>query len=319
MKKIQIIYFLATALTALLVAGCKDDDFENGKIQSVDNQGVDQNIISTSVTATSNSEFIAYSVDALTTESEINLIPVSLTARSTAEHDIHVKMVVFLDSLNSYNKAHKTSYVMPGGAGTPAFTLVDDGVVTIPQGSSVGYLKIRTITNDYFGNTSYAFAYRIESVEEAGYTISGNHNFGIAAVIPKNDYDGLYFYGPGKVERFTGGTPNTGDALQGDFTQLDNAPLVTTGKYSLSFKPIWADNSGGVGGIDGTTITIDPAAQPDGKHLVTMASSSNSSLKNIPGENNDYDPATKTFRLAFKWGTANGRTIRTQLKFIKPR
>ncbi|HEY9005933.1 MAG TPA: DUF1735 domain-containing protein [Ohtaekwangia sp.] len=319
MKKISINYFFAGALLLLGVAGCKDEDFENGKIQSVDNQGHDQNMISTAVTATSNSEFIAYSVDASTTESEIQLIPVVLTAKGTASQDIHVKFVPALDSLESYNVANKTAYIMPGGEGTPAFTLLDDGVATIPKGSSVGYLKIKTVTNDYFGDDQYAFAYKIESVQESGYSISGNHNFGIAAVIPKNDYDGLYLYGPGKIERFTAGTPNTNDPLQGDFDSLDDAPLVTTGKYSLLFKPIWADNSGGVGGIDGTTITIDPVAQADGTHLVTMSSKSNPSLMNMPGQVNKYDPKTKTFLLAFTWGTANKRNLWTKLTFKEPR
>jgi hypothetical protein len=319
MKKISINYFFVSVLLLLGVAGCKDEDFENGKIQSVDNQGNDQNIISTAVTATSNSEFIAYSVDALTTESEIQLIPVVLTAKSPASRDIHIKFVPALDSLDSYNDAHHTAYIMPGGAGTPAFTLLDDGVATIPKGSSVGYLRIKTVTNDYFGDEQYAFAYKIESVQESGYTISGNHNFGIAAVIPKNDYDGVYTYGPGKIERFTGGVPNTNDPLQGEYESLDDAPLVTTGKYSLLFKPTWADNSGGVGGIDGTTITVDPVAQANGKHLVTMSSSSNPSLVNMPGEVNEYDPATKTFTLAFTWGTANKRNLWTQLTFKEPR
>jgi hypothetical protein len=320
MKNINMRYFFAIAFFTLVVVSCKDEDFEDGTFQSVDNHGKDQNIISTAVTATSNSEFLANAVVPTTETSVINLIPVVLTAKDPASQDIHVTFVAAPDSLDSYNEANETEYIMPGGAGTPAFTLVDGGVVTIPKGSSVGYLKIQTVTNDYFGDDQYAFAYKISSVQEPGYTISGNHNFGIVAVIPKNEYDGIYHYGPGKVERFTAGAPNPPtDLLQGEFTELDDAPLVTTGKYKLGFQPIWADNSGGVGGIDGTYITIDPVVQANGKQLVTMASKGNPSLKNIPGEPNDYDPATKTFRLAFMWGTANQRTIRTQLKYLKPR
>lgn len=319
MKKINIKYLLVTALMMLAVASCKDEDFENGKIQSVDNQGKDQNMISTAVTATSNSEFIAYSFDATTTPTDIQLIPVVLTAAGTASQDIHVKFIPFPDSLDSYNEAHETEYVMPGGAGSPSFTLLDGGVAVIPKGSSVGYLKINTTINDYFGDTQYAFAYKIESIQEAGYSISGNHNFGIAAVIPKNDYDGVYAYGPGKVERFTAGAPNPPtDVLQGPFTSLDDRDLVTTGKFTLAFTPLWASGDG-VGGIDGTYITIDPTVQGNGKQLVTMACQTNPSMKNIAGEDNYYDPATKTFKLAFEWGTANKRTIRTLLTYKHPR
>src|SRR5439155_176237 len=83
-------------------------------------------------------------------------------------------------------------YVMPGATGTPAFTLANDGIVTIPAGKTVGYLSINTASADYFGATSYAFAYQIESVQESGYPISGNNYAGIVAIIPKNKYDGKY-------------------------------------------------------------------------------------------------------------------------------
>jgi hypothetical protein len=318
MKKLNMRYIFALATLILTVAGCKDDDFDNYKIQSVDNHGKDQNMVSTAVTATSNSEFIAYSVDASTDEGEIQLIPVVLTAKDVASRDIHVKFVPAPDSLDAYNAANETAYIMPGAEGTPAFTLVDDGVATIPKGSSVGYLKIKTVTNDYFGDNQYAFAYRIESVQEPGYTISGNHNFGIAAVIPKNDFDGSYELGPGKVERFTAGTQNVGDPLQGDFTDLGPVNLVTTGKYTLAFGPLWATGDG-VGGIDGTYIQIDPTPGPDGKFPVSMHSLSNPTLTNTAGEENSYDPATKTFQLAFHWGSANKRTYKATLTYVGPR
>jgi hypothetical protein len=318
MKKLNMRYIFALALLILAVAGCKDDDFDNYKIQSVDNHGKDQNMVSTAVTATSNSEFIAYSVDASTDEGEIKLIPVVLTAKDVASRDIHVKFVPAPDSLDAYNTANETAYIMPGAEGTPAFTLLDDGVATIPKGSSVGYLKIKTVTNDYFGDNQYAFAYRIESVQEPGYTISGNHNFGIAAVIPKNDFDGVYELGPGRVERFTAGTQNVGDPLQGDFTDLGPVNLVTTGKYTLAFGPLWATGDG-VGGIDGTYIQIDPTPGPDGKFPVSMHSLSNPTLTNTAGEENSYDPATKTFQLAFHWGSANKRTYKATLAYVSPR
>jgi hypothetical protein len=191
MKNINFKSFFTVTLMALAVMGCADKDFEDGKIQSVDNHGVDQNMISTAVTAASSSQFFAYAVDASASEAEYSLIPVVITSANPTSHDIHVTLVPALDTLDSYNTANGTSYVMPGDPGTPAFTLVDNGVVTIPAGKSVGYLKIKTTSADYFGSTSYAFAYRIASVKE-GNPISGNNNFGIVALIPKNKYDGLY-------------------------------------------------------------------------------------------------------------------------------
>lgn len=279
-------YFFVSALLLFGVMGCKDEDFENGKIQSVDNKGNNQNIISTAVTATSNSEFLANAVDASTDESEINLIPVVLNSNIAASQDIHVKFVTALDSLESYNTRKETNYIMPGDVGTPAFTLVDDGLVTIPKGSYVGYLKIKTVTNDYFGDTQYAFAYKIESVQEPGYTISGNHNFGIVAVIPKNAYDGLY-RAKGKLE----GHPSASGPI--DFAGFK---MVTSGQFTIVFNAVYGKT--GIFGVE-VEATVDPAT-----NLVSLKETDNSSAAlAFSDPTNHYDPATKTFFLKFGWGT----------------
>lgn len=320
MKALNFKSFFTFAITAIVAVGClKDSDFESGKIQSVDNHGQDQNMISTAVTTGSSDQFLANAVDASTTPVVINVIPVVITSAGPATHDIHVTMVPALDTLASYNAANGTNYVMPGAPGTPAFTLVDDGVVTIKAGQTVGYLQIQTTTADYFGSTQYAFAYRISSVQE-GNPISGNNNFGIVAIIPKNAYDGVYSYGPGKVERYTAGVINSGDALMGPFDSLPDAPLVTTGLHTLAFVPLWT-SGGGIAGIgSNVTLTVDAAAQPDGTFNVTVTDAvALGPMKNIPGEVNNYNPNTKTFTLAFTWGTANVRKIWTKLAYKKPR
>jgi hypothetical protein len=152
------------------------------------------------------------------------------------------------------------------------------------------------------------------------YTFTGNNV--LMQVVVKNQWDGVYGFGPGEIERFTGGAKNgADDPLHGKFTTLADRNLVTRSANEVYFTPLWA-TGGGVGGIDGTYIIIDPVAQPDGKHKVTMASETAAALMhNITDEKypNTYDPATKTFKLAFEWGTANKRTFRTELKFKKSR
>jgi hypothetical protein len=232
MKKLDMRYIFALALLILAVAGCKDDDFDNYKIQSVDNHGKDQNMVSVAVTATSNSEFIVYAVDASSDAADMQIIPVVLTAKDPAPHDIHIKMVPAPDSLESYNEANETSYVMPGAGVGPAFTLLNDGVVTIPKGKSVGYLTINTATNDFFGDDQYAFAFKIESVQESGYTISGNHNTAIAVVIPKNQYDGVY---ENNITTSGWSAYGISDNTPGDYGQLE---LVTSGATSVGINNI---------------------------------------------------------------------------------
>lgn len=151
------------------------------------------NIISTAINSDGVWEATPLAVEASASEVEYNLILITLSSPAgAATQDIHVTMVPALDSLSNYNDANETNYVMPGGTGTPAFTLVDDGVVTIPKGSSVGYLKIKTTSANYFGSTNYAFAYRISSVQEPGYSISANNGYNITPFLAKNPYDGVY-------------------------------------------------------------------------------------------------------------------------------
>jgi hypothetical protein len=76
---------------------------------------------------------------------------------------------------------------------------------------------------------------------------------------------------------------------------------------------LWA-NGTAIGGIDNTYLTVDPVT-----NLVTMASS-NATLKNTVGKVNKYDPAAKTFTLAFDWGTPpDTRVVTMTLTYTGPR
>ncbi len=63
--------------------------------------------------------------------------------------------------------------------------------VVIPKGSNTGYLQIKYHIPDFIG-ADWAFGFRIVSVTESGYTISGNFNEGVVALAVKNQYDGIY-------------------------------------------------------------------------------------------------------------------------------
>ncbi|RYE26827.1 MAG: hypothetical protein EOP45_03125 [Sphingobacteriaceae bacterium] len=51
-------------------------------------------------------------------------------------------------------------------------------------------------------------------------------------------------------------------------------------------------------------LAVDPAT-----NKVTVSATGNSVLKNTAGYDNHYDPATRTFYLAFNWGTAPSTRI----------
>jgi hypothetical protein len=298
MKKINIKYFFTMALFALMVFGCKDEDFDNYKIQSVDNHGNDQKIISTAATATSNSEFVVNAVSPTNEIEEFNLIPVVLSSGKVASEDIHVTMVPVPDSLDSYNVENETEYLLAGTSGSPAFTLVDGGVVTIPKGSNVGYLKIKAVSFDYLGS-NYAFPYRIESVREPGYIISGNHNFGIAVFMAKNDYDGLY-HAEGKLE----GHPSLSGPI--DFKDFE---MATSGLNTVIFNAVAGKNA--VFGVK-VEATIDLVT-----NKVTLEETSDSAAElAFSDPTNSYDPVKKIFKLKFGWGT---RVETLTLTYTDPR
>jgi hypothetical protein len=134
----------------------------------------------------------------------------------------------------------------------------------------------------------------------------------------------------GKVTRYTSPGAPAGDVLSGDLAGNPDVSLITSGPNAV-VVPVpatpnpgtlyWAAASGSqVAGIDGLKITVDPAT-----NLVTMSSTLNTTLANwagsTPGINyNRYDPATKTFYLAFKWNpTSNVREYEIVLKYKGPR
>lgn len=298
MKNINIKYIIASAFLILATTSCKDQDFDDYKIQSVDNHGSDHKIISMAVTATSNAEFVVVAVNHTPELIEYSLLPVVLNSKDGAPEDIHVKLVPAQDSLDSYNARNKTKYIMADSPGAPVYTLLDDAVVTIPKGSNVGYLKIKAVSNDFLGSTS-AFAYKIESVQEPGYTISGNHKFGIVVFIGKNDYDGLY-QADGEL---IGHQSASGPIDYKDFK------MATSGLYNLIFNAVAGTNT------TFTSVeveaTIDPAT-----NLVSLVATANGVPLVFADAKNHYDPETKTFYLHFGWGS---RDETLKLTYTGPR
>jgi hypothetical protein len=235
MKKNIYKTLMGLAFVMLSLSGCKDGFYDDYSAQAVDNHGKGQNtMISTAVTSSGQDEFYVNAVDGVETELEVNLIPVVISGAGLAKQDIHVKLVVNQDSLDTYNEVNETDYVLAGSDGSPAFTLLDDGVVTIKKGTEVGYLKAKLIPSAYFGSTAYAFSYKIESVQEPGYTISGNHNFGIVVVLPKNQWDGAYTL---NIQTSGWGAYGISDISGADKgTDWGNINLATTGQYSVGFS-----------------------------------------------------------------------------------
>lgn len=138
--------------------------------------------------------------------------------------------------------------------------------------------------------------------------ISGNFSTILLAVSAKNIYDGVYSVS-GNIFRNSASGPDL--SLGGNYNSGVTTNLVTLSQNSVRLTVQWKDGSN-AGGVDGTSMTIDPAT-----NLVTVKSSGNASLKNTVGKINSYDPATKTFTVAFDWGAApSNRAVDMKLTYV---
>ncbi|MBS1487289.1 MAG: DUF1735 domain-containing protein [Bacteroidetes bacterium] len=296
MKLLNMKIFAQVALVGLLLlAACQGNQMNTPP-------GATSPVISVAVNSIGTWQATPLAVDASASQVEYNLILVVLSSSGgPAKQDVHVTMVPATDSLASYNAATGNNYVMPGGPGTPAFTLVDGGVVTIPKGSNIGYLKIQTTSADYFGATSYAFAYRISSVQESGYVISANNGYNITPFIPKNQYDGVY-----DLSLNTTGWGAYGIADDNVFRDYGNVALSTISLTSCSFlNLVRGDNlqpgftsAGGATGFGAASpnfvfdssnklVNVYNAIPPDTRNRTFSINPAATSSENL------YDPASK--------------------------
>lgn len=204
------------------------------------------------------------------------------------------------------------------------FTIPGGLTVTIPKGAREAKLMVLTNPINYDPSTVYALAFRLVSVDKPGYVLSGNFNAWVTTIGAKNAYDGVYSVVSGFVQRYTApGVPEVG-VLNGSLAGNADVFLITTGANYNNIPPssasegriLWAFGANSaVAGIDGLRVTVDPAT-----NLVTMSSSGNATLTNWAGKVNRYDPATRTFYLAFRWNpSANVREYEVVLRYSRPR
>lgn len=245
----------------------------------------------------------SFSID-LAPSYDLNLVVNYSGPEPVAPQDIVVELTADSSIVNQYNEEQHTDYVPLTAS---QFTGVAQ--ITIPQGqrSAIATFQLKPDQFDLALNS--ALGVRITGASSG--VVSGNFGTSIYSVAVKNTYDGLYSYSGTTIRNSaTGPDP----ALSGFNAEFPVRELVTTGANTVTIVPLWA-NATGIAGINGTIATIDPTT-----NLVTMSASGNATLKNTVGATNKYDPATKTFILAFDWGvTPNTRSVTMTLTYIGAR
>lgn len=122
----------------------------------------------------------------------VDLVAVRLAAAEPASEDVVVELSA-ADSqskIGAYNKEHGTELVL---LPTNLYTIPSGGLkVTIPKGSREAYFQISINSGQLDPSTTYAMAFNIASVSNAGYLVSGNFKDVFVTVAAKNKYDGVY-------------------------------------------------------------------------------------------------------------------------------
>jgi len=304
---IQLPLILTLTLSIAAVSCLKDKAYDNGTIQSgSQGSGQDTKVISLGITVSSTSNFLQASFQITGSDTTVGLIPVELGGTSDAPADIHVTLTVDDSLLEAYNNANGTNFVDASSVAT----ILNNGVVTIPKGSRIGYLQVTFNASNLLAE-NYALPVKITSVAEPGYTISGNLNTGIVAIGPKNQYDGMY-----ELTILTSGWGaygiNDGPPA---LTWPTNVGLVTSGPNSVVFssevgssQPAFA--GGGITGFGATEpqFTFDPTTNKliSVVNLVPDDGRGRTFLLNPAVTDSRYDPATQTIYAAYEM-TQNGR------------
>jgi Domain of unknown function (DUF1735) len=194
--------------------------------------------------------------------------------------------------------------------------------VTFAPGEFAKQISV-TVPNATLLNPSatYGFAFTITSVDADG--VIGAARTLVFELGAKNAYDGIYQVVSGNVTRYSApGVVESPSTLNGSLAGNQDVYLITVGATTLAIPNPgpgglqWGSGSGsGVAGINDLRLVVDPIT-----NLTTITSGGNPTLTNWAGKVNRYDPATKTFYLAFRWNPAGAtREYEVVLKYKAPR
>jgi hypothetical protein len=269
----------------------------------------------TSVKIVDANDVILRARDVAPTLDEFVLLEVTRNPSTQAELNSPLTVTLVKNSayITTYNSAHGTSFVELPAAN---YTLLDDVNLTFQPGEFSRQIRIRVNKTGLDLSAQYALAFTISQVNGSGAKISPDFKNALVQVIIKNKYDGVYSVVSGNVIRYTAPGVPAGDALSGSLAGNPDVTLATVGPNTVEITGLnWAASGGGVGGIANLRATVDPVT-----NLVTMQALGAPTLTNWAGKENKYDPATKTFYLAFRWNpTTTTREYEIVLKYKGPR
>ncbi|MEI8272356.1 MAG: DUF1735 domain-containing protein [Paludibacter sp.] len=184
-KIINKIFPILTLAFVLTMTAClNDSDYSNNLIGTKNT--ANQNFVEVHLTSADTTNAVSRAYDGFNRDTTINFIPVNLTS-GPATSDV----TVTFELLNATNAAMAKLIAAGNAIPDPTkFIVLNTGnSVTIPAGSSTGYIKVKFNPSNFGG--FYSFGVKLTAVSDPKYTLSnlvtGFVKFGI-----KNQYDGDY-------------------------------------------------------------------------------------------------------------------------------
>jgi hypothetical protein len=314
MKRV-FLFISAFAIMVVLFSSClKDKEFQNGTY-GINEPGSQSKGVGFPEAV---NEINRFAVKGISTPQTILAPFIDILTDAPPSTDVHVVLEIDNSIVTRYNLANGTSLNIPNASQH----MISSLTVTIPAGQRFAKLPIVVPNATILSLTStFALGFKIKSVDE-DYRIASNLREVLVAWSVKNDYDGIYSIVSGQVTRYLSPGVMSNDANSGPLgPNLHDLELSTAGPNTVSLPNAvpgglpWAASNSYVSGIGGFTIDIDPSTK-----AVTCASTENLTLANWAGHQNKYDPATKTFYLAFRWNPATTtREYEVVLKYNRER
>lgn len=191
MKSINKLGLLSLAALGLLVAGtgCLKDKYVDDNLASFTVNAADKIVeiegpVSGSPRySSSNTINLPFS----NTDTTINVLTLRVAADQPVSEDVQITVDTLQQLLDTYNDTLGTAVAKP-----PATVGKLQGLTaTIPKGSKEGYIKLTLKSADLI-NQEYGYGFKIRSVSNPAYKISGNYNNQVVMIGVKNKYDAVY-------------------------------------------------------------------------------------------------------------------------------
>jgi hypothetical protein len=251
----------------------------------------------------------------------ISLFSIRRDANASAELNKPATVTIHMDpaDIAVYNAAHGTTYeLLPDSLYT-----LGAGITSTGSGNYTFNFEPGEFSKDFLINLNgskwdlaHKYAFPVSITDPGGYEIGADQDQVISLISVKNQYDGKYSVLSGTVTRYTAPGVPANDALSGSVAGNPDVTLTTINANTVEIGNLqWANAGGGVGGINNLRLSVDPAT-----NLVTMFALGAPTLTNWAGHENRYDPATRTFYLAFRWNpTSTTREYEMVIKYKGPR